>query len=171
MTTHAYACVRHIQIIRQETPEATRSDQNKSKYKLYRNKLKVLLNKTETTYYKDLKQTWKMIKYVLNRQIQQSPLEMFAINGSMSSDKATIAHAFNEYFTNLGTLAGKIPNLSRNPLSYLTGDFRDSCVLYETTKSEIINTVNRLKSKTSAGHDDIPVDIMNFFFILHSISG
>jgi len=61
-----------------------------------------------------------MIKYVLNRQIQQTPLEMFAINGSMCSDKDTIAHAFNEYFTNLGpTLAGKIPNLSRNPLSYL----------------------------------------------------
>jgi len=49
------------------------------------------------------------------------------------------AHAFNEYFTNLGpTLAGKIPNLSRNPLSYLTGDFRDSFVLYETTASEAI---------------------------------
>ena len=43
-----------------------------------------------------------MIKYVLNRQIQQTPLEMFAINGSMCSDKATIAHAFNDYFTNLG---------------------------------------------------------------------
>ena len=43
-----------------------------------------------------------MIKYVLNRQIQQTPLEMFAINGSMCSDKATIAYAFNEYFTNLG---------------------------------------------------------------------
>ena len=56
----------------------------------------------------------------------------------MCSDKTTIAHAFNEYFTNLGpTLAGKIPNLSRNPLSYLTNDFRDS-VLYETTASEII---------------------------------
>jgi len=29
------------------------SEQNKSKYKLYRNKLKVLLNKAETTYYKE----------------------------------------------------------------------------------------------------------------------
>jgi len=107
-------------------------------------------------------------KYVLNRQTQQTPLEMFAINGSMCSDKATIAHAFNEYFTNLGpTLAGKIPNLSRNPLSYLTGDFKDSFVLYETTASEIINTVNRFKSKTSAGYDDIPVDIMKFS-ILHT---
>ena len=84
-----------------------------------------------------------MIKYVLNHQIQQTPLEMFAINGSMYSDKATIAHAFNEYFTNLSpTLAGKIPNLSRNPLSYLTGDFM-TFVLYETTASEIINTANR----------------------------
>jgi len=89
---------------------------------------------------------------------------MFAINGSMSSDKATIARAFNEYFTNLGPiLVGK----SRNPLSYLTGDFRDSFVLYETTESEIINTVNRFKSKTSAGHDDIPVDIIKFS-ILHT---
>jgi len=116
----------------------------------------VLLNKAETTYYKEkfdlyksyLKQTWKMIKYVLNRQILQTPLEMFAINGSMSSDKATIAHGFNEYLTNLGpTLACKIPNISRNPLSYLTGDFRYSFVLYETTESEIINIVNRFKSK------------------------
>jgi len=109
-----------------------------------------------------------MIKYVLNHQIQQTPLEMFAINGSMYSDKATIAHAFNEYFTNLSpTLAGKIPNLSRNPLSYLTGNFKDSFVLYETTASEIINIVNRFKSRTSAGYDDIPVDIMKFF-ILHT---
>ena len=108
-----------------------------------------------------------MIKYVLNRQIQQTPLEMLAINGSMCSDKATIAHAFDEYFTNLSpTLAGKIPNLSRNPLSYLTGDFM-TFVLYETTASEIINTVNRFKSKTSAGYDDIPVDIMKFS-ILHT---
>ena len=29
------------------------SEQNKSKYKSYRNKLKVLLNKAETTYYKE----------------------------------------------------------------------------------------------------------------------
>ena len=50
-----------------------------------------------------------MIKYVLNRQIQQTPLEMFAMNGSMCSDKATIAHAFNEYFTNLGPLPVKYP--------------------------------------------------------------
>jgi len=28
------------------------SEQNKSKYKLYRSKLKVFLNKAETTYYK-----------------------------------------------------------------------------------------------------------------------
>ena len=65
----------------------------------------------------------------------------------MSSDKATIAHAFNEYFTNLGpTLAGKIPNLSRNALSCLTGDFRDSFVLYGTTESEIIKSLFRASS-------------------------
>ena len=74
-----------------------------------------------------------MIKYVLNRQTRQTPLEMFAINGSLCSE-ATIAHAFNEYFTNLGlTLADKIPNLSRNPLSYLTGDFKNSFVLWNNS--------------------------------------
>ena len=50
---------------------------------------------------------------------------MFAINGSMSSDKGSIAHAFNEYFINLGpTLFTKKRNLSRDPLFYLKGSFK-----------------------------------------------
>ena len=73
------------------------------------------------------------MKYVFNRQNQQTTLEMFAINGSMSSDKSSIAHAFNEcvHFP----LASKITNVSRDPLSYLKGSLNDSFVLYETIQS------------------------------------
>ena len=88
----------------------------------------------------------------------------------MCSDKATIAHTFNEYFTNLGpTLAGKIPTLSRNPLSYLTGDFRDLFVYYFTKQRHLkLSTLwTDLNHKQVQDMYNIPVDIMKFS-ILHT---
>ena len=142
---------------------------NKNRYKSYRNKLNILLQKAENTYYREkfdlfktnIKQTWKLIKNILNRNRNEALPDSFKINNSDVNDKSVIAEKFNEYFTSIGSsLASKIPDISGNPLSYMKGNYKDSFMLLPTSDLEIINIVKQFKPKTSSGYDNIPTDIL-----------
>jgi len=77
--------------------------------------------------------------------------------------KTKIAKSFNEYFSNIGPLlAKKIQKTDVSCLSFLKGDFKNSFAILDTTPHEIISISNSLTNKSSAGHDNIPLDIMKF---------
>jgi hypothetical protein len=87
--------------------------------------------------------------------------DTFIINGKCVTDKTVISKKFNEYFVNIGpSLANKINTSEDIYQSYMKGNFINSFGLVETDASEIVSVVKSLKTKTSAGHDNIPVDIM-----------
>jgi len=74
-----------------------------------------------------------------------------------------MAKSFNEYFSNIGPLlAKKIQKTDVNCLSFLKGDFKNAFAIFDTTPHEIIYISNSLTNKSSAGHDNIPLDIMKF---------
>ena len=141
---------------------------NQLKYVKYRNKLNTVLRKAEQSFYKEkfeslksnIRQTWKTIKLVL--KTKNPPLaDTFIINGKCVTDKTVISKKFNEYFVNIGpSLANKINTSEDIYQSYMKGNFINSFGLVETDASEIVSVVKSLKTKTSAGHDNIPVDIM-----------
>jgi hypothetical protein len=102
---------------------------NISKYKLYRNKLNHVLRVTERTYYQkkieeyksNLRKSWKIINEVINRKKRNYiKNDYLNINGLRTSDPKMIADHFNHYFTNIGpNLDAKIKTTLTNPIDYI----------------------------------------------------
>lgn len=143
--------------------------ENKHRYITYRNRLKSLLKKAERNFYcekfsfcvGDMKKTWKLIGSVLNKNKLHSTVESFIVNGVLTDNKLEIVDRFNDYFINVGTnLASSIPCSSRSFSYYLKPGQPGSFSLFPTDASEIIQIVSDLQNKSSAGFDDIPVNIM-----------
>ena len=139
------------------------SKYNETKYKIYRNKLNKLLRNAEREHYNNLltanklniKKKWTVIKEVLGRNNSTSLPKYYHINGSLVDNRKTIANGFNKYFSNIGNeLAKDIPNVSKDPTSYISACMSNSIYLYPTTESEVVKTINNLKN-SSAGWDSI----------------
>jgi len=142
---------------------------NTKKYKAYRNKLNTLIRTTEKKYYEekfmeatdDMKKTWKIIKNIISRNKQNSLTESFVDNGKTITDKNAIVQKFNDFFVNTGpTLASKIQPTNTNHKEYLSEDYPDSFALFLTTPQEVIKATNELANKTSAGYDNISVNLI-----------
>src|SRR6218665_970630 len=102
------------------------TEANKIKYRLYRNKFKMLRIKAEKMYYEkefnkhdhDSKRTCKVIKTLINGQPESSMLDALKIDGRIVTDPAEIAHSLNSFFSGIGhTLAQKI---SKGKIAYMT---------------------------------------------------
>ena len=89
------------------------------RYKLYKNKFINNVRSAEKAYYKskltectkDTKETWKILKNVLNKKQKhfEFPNKM-SLNGIQIDTIRCVPNEFNVYFTNIGpTLARKIP--------------------------------------------------------------
>lgn len=107
----------------------------------------------------DIKQTWKSINSLLNRNGARSALpECFNIDGSLISDRSKLADAFNKFFINIGpklasTIDPPVSNVTYE--SFLTDkpgtSFEFSAVNYDS----VVNAIDSLKNKTSCGYDQI----------------
>ena len=90
------------------------TDINIATYKRYRNHLNKWLHKTERDYYhnqldeykSDLKNSWNILKRVVNRNIAQKAPDGFEYNET-STNKLSIANKFHDFIVNIG------PNLAK----------------------------------------------------------
>lgn len=88
-----------------------KTDSLLSKYKNYKNKLTNLIRSSERLYYHeklqqhktDIKQTWKIINSILNKNNNQEYPKELKINGNLITNEYAVANKFNEYFVNSGT--------------------------------------------------------------------
>ena len=142
---------------------------NKDKYSKYRNKLNSTLIAAEKCYYAsrftncfgNMKSTWKLINELTKDNIRPALNEKFIVGNNTITDPFEIANHFNKFFVNIGSeLAKKIPIASQSYQSYLRGSHMDSFSLFPVTESEILNIVNNLNDKMSAGTDEIPLHIL-----------
>jgi hypothetical protein len=143
---------------------------NKKIYTDYRNKLKSLLRKAETSYYKnqldffagDLRQTWKLLNKVLNKNGNNCFTDTFMKeDGSIITDHREIVEHFNDFFINIGDkLSSCIPQPTTKFNSFLKGSYKDSFAMHLTNSSEVIEVVHGFCNKRSYGADSIPVCIM-----------
>lgn len=143
--------------------------ENKSAFILYRNKLKSLLRRAEKEYYtekisscqKNLNETWKIIKRLINSPKADSTPNTFTVNGSTVSGNENVANAFNQFFVNIGSqLARKITPSSVDFKTYLSHSFKHSFGLYFTDQNELVSICSTLKQKDSTGHDGISSSII-----------
>lgn len=88
---------------------------------------------------------------------------MFYINGVHISDKREIAHAFNEFFVNIGNkLAEKISfnRQHRAFTSYLKDKSPFTFIFKHVTEKDILSVVKEFDPKNSAGHDSISINML-----------
>ena len=132
------------------------TEANTTAYKNYSNKLNKTIRVAEKNYYADQfetyksssKNTWSIIKQILDKTSESQLVECFKYVDDDITDKEVIVHKFNEYFDNIGpTLANKIPLMSDNCSKYLTGTYKNSFSLYLTTPVEILQVVNSMHPK------------------------
>ena len=72
-----------------------------------------------------------------------------------------IADKFNEYFTYIGrNLASKITSSTKTFDSFLSGNFCDSMSFLPSDANEVINVASCLKTKMTAGRDNVSLAIM-----------
>ena len=140
-----------------------------SKYKTYKNRLTNILRKCEKQYYvnildlhkSNLRETWKIIKGVLNHHTTNYTNTCLRINGILVNDSATKANEFNEYFTSIGpNLAATIPNTNHSHSDYLTNPNPTSFFLNPVTNSEVNDIILNLKSTSPFDNRELPIEII-----------
>ena len=110
----------------------------------------------------DIKQTWSILNKAIGKQQNKNnfPPE-FVIDGQSITDRGNIANAFNEYFSNIGTLTGEnVKNVTKGFNEFMPAPCVESMFLEPVESESIIQTARKLKSKSSTGHDDLSTKII-----------
>ena len=104
----------------------------REKFVIYRNILKVTLNKAKKNYYfdkfktssGDLRHTWHLLGNLIKSKPPLNIAESYVQFGKTITDNLDIVKKFNEYFVGIGSdLASKISPTSVNISAYLRGNF------------------------------------------------
>ena len=134
-----------------------------SRYRQYKNELSNILDKLEREHYNkillkskaDIKKTWSILKGIINKHRANRISSKFKVNGKLTTDKVSIANAFNDFYINVGpNLASKISS-NGSPLDFLNEPLPDNISLQKVEKEEVSKIVDKLKS-SSSGWDEIP---------------
>ena len=92
------------------------SSYNDLKYKVYKNKLKNIIDKEKRAYYANLlknnkdnmKKTWAIMKSIVNRNQNKQIQNKFKLNdGTVTSNKLVICEKFNDFFIGIGPSLAK----------------------------------------------------------------
>ena len=137
------------------------TEENKTVYKIFKNKLRTMVRKAETEYYKEsfnnkthnMKEMWKELGNLLNanKKKTSNSISKLIINNKELKNNKDIANALNEHFTAIGkNLAAKvIPQVNNSFKTYMTDPINNSLFLRPTDTNEIIKEINQLKNKTT----------------------
>ena len=86
---------------------------------------------------------------------------LFFIDNKEITDPMEIANHFCDFFTNIGpNLAKMIPSSTSSFRSFLSGSFINSIFLEPTTELEISEICASFRAETSAGFDQVTMDVV-----------
>ena len=147
-----------------------RNDYYFSKFKIYRNKLKHLLNISKRSYYNNyfknsmgnIKNIWKGIKQLVTlKQSSTFHPSMIEINNKKLINSKEIANAFNNYFSNVGSsIANNIPIVNTTFQEYLSRPATQSFQLFPTTTFEIEEEISNFNNSKATGPFSIPTKLL-----------
>ena len=141
---------------------------NLNTYKLH---LKRLIRSAKKNYYQgqfskfknDIKNTWRTIKQIINRDQNSHDLpDELLIDNSSTCDPSIIANKFNYFFAGIGSkLADAINNPDNaNFQDYLLNPSIHNSVFECISEETTMELLNKLKSKPSYGHDGISTKLL-----------
>ena len=137
-------------------------------YKRYRSILDRVIRSAKQIFYQqclevnrnDKRKTWQILKEVIGKSRTKPCLKSALVGEEVCTDPRRISDELNNYFANVGVNFGRsIPTASRDPMSYLTGNYPNSIFLTPVTPLEVSACLMRLKN-SSAGHDSLLPSIM-----------
>lgn len=147
----------------------TRTDLALYKYKIYKNKLTTILRKCEKQYYADklelyksnLRETWRILKVVLNHQAGNHVNIPLKINETLIDDPNIISNEFNDYFVSIGPkMAESVPLANHNYLHYLNNPLSKSMFLNPVTTDEVNDIILNLKTTKPYDSAELPINII-----------
>ena len=137
--------------------------QLKEEYATYKTKLRKSIREAKRLHYlrlftlhkNDIKKTWELINSTINNKPNSKSHCQFVLDGRTITNSGEIATAFNEYFVNIGRkLSSQIHPIHQHS-HYLVSE-ANKCIQFEAVNESNINdAINRLKNKSSYGHDQI----------------
>ena len=143
---------------------------NKQIWKKYSNKVRELLRKSESMFYKkqlnehsgNSQALWKTFGKILNNKKSSSHVvNKLRINNKEISDNYRIAEEFNKYFCSIGEkLAENFENSNYNYRNYLRNKVENSFFFHEITENELSKEISKLDNKKSSGFDEISVKFL-----------
>jgi len=145
---------------------------NEIQYKLYKNKLKHLIQETKKLYYQELlcknksnlRESWRILKEIIGNGRQCKCNTQFLIEGNVIDNAQIIVENFNKFFVNIGTrLADNIPSVNKSPNEYLKGTYPNSLYFSPVLEDELKCIVKNLKLSAS-GIDGIQPNIFKNVF-------
>ncbi|KAK2702127.1 hypothetical protein QYM36_019257 [Artemia franciscana] len=153
--------------IRIENP----SEDNKEKFRLYKNNLTIVIRAAKASHYTKLfaeasgshKKSWEIIHGIIGKKKKMSKFPESINHGpELVSDRPGIANVFNKHFANVGVRTVKESVAANNSEQrnkfedYLPPSSLSSLFLKLTSKEELINIVNLLKPGGAEGIDADP---------------
>ena len=135
----------------------------KQEFKSYYNTLRRSIREAKRLYYtrtfaiykNNIKQTWTIIKDILQRQSKcEIPNQIF-IGNHMLTDSDKIANEFNNYFVNIGRLLSEQITSPHINKEYLGDRPNVSFKFSSVSEDHIGNIIKHLKSRSNYGYDEI----------------
>ena len=132
-----------------------------SKYKQYNNLKRIMKIKYYSNFLEynkhNMKKTWEFLQKAIGKQHNKSNFpQTFKIENDQITDQVKIAESFNKYFSSIGIKTSEnVPKANKHYSEYLTNPITNSMFLEPVEPSHIFEIVNKLKPKTSCGHDQI----------------
>ena len=137
--------------------------QLKEEYATYKTKLRKSIREAKRLHYlrlftlhkNDIKKTWELINSTIKNKPNSKSHCEFVLDGRTITNSGEIATAFNEYFVNIGRKLSSQIHPVHQHRHYLVNE-ANKCIQFEAVNESNINdAINRLKNKSSYGHDEI----------------
>ena len=141
-----------------------KNDENKEKWRLMRNETNQAIRNSEIAYYQNqikehgnnCQSMWKTLSHIIgNKKKKNSNITSLNINQKILTNQLDITDGLNKYFVNISKdLENQIESTNENEfLKYLDTPLKQTLHMRKTTTNEVLNQINQLDSKKSAGHD------------------
>ena len=147
-------------------PKSNNYDELDTKLKAFCNILQKSIRAAKIMYYQrqferyksDIRKTWATINELLSKKLKKSNFPRHFLSGdSIITDDRDIANCFNNFFTDIGPkLANDITSPSNKAYTdFLREKIAHSFYFNTVTNDQVSKIVNKLKPKSSFGHDNI----------------
>ena len=146
----------------------TKTNHSKTLFTQARNYYYRIIKEKKQTYYKskfnifkgDIKNTWRLINNLLGKQ-RKSDCKKLKIDGKEIYEPQALANHFNNHFSTIASkLMDELPPSEAKYSEYLKPSSRSTMFVWPTCPMEISNILHSMKSKLSAGIDQIPSKLL-----------